>query len=172
MTVDDAAGEGRRGRHLLGHLPRARPPAAVTVRAVDRAGNSRGVRTEHPDRAAHAAGAHPRRPHDRHLVGHALPARAGAGDAAQRASINTIELDLKDESGIVGYDSKVPLRQPDRRREARATRSREAVKQIHDLGGRVIGRIVAFRDPVLARYAWDHGHREQVIQAPGRRRRT
>ena len=30
----------------------------------------------------------------------------------------------------------------------------------------MIGRIVAFRDPMLAKYAWDHGEREQVIQTP------
>jgi len=80
--------------------------------------------------------------------------------------INAIELDLKDESGVIGYDSAVPLGvkigavQPQ-------YEIRKAVKQIHDLGGRVIGRIVAFRDPILATYAWGHGDREQVIQAPG-----
>jgi hypothetical protein len=79
--------------------------------------------------------------------------------------INTIELDLKDESGIVGYDSKVPLAneigavQPSYHLE-------DAVRTIHELGGRVVGRIVAFRDPVLAGWSWDHGRREQVIQAP------
>ena len=33
--------------------------------------------------------------------------------------INTIELDLKDESGVVGYDSKIPLANEDRRGQAR-----------------------------------------------------
>jgi hypothetical protein len=79
--------------------------------------------------------------------------------------INAIQLDIKDERGIVGYDSKVPL--------ARAIGAvqpsydiGEAVREIHAMGGRVIGRIVAFRDPVLARYAWAHGGRDEVIQTP------
>src|SRR5439155_12985271 len=32
---------------------------------------------------------------------------------------------------------------------------------------RVIGRIVAFRDPILASAAWKAGLRDQVIQTPG-----
>ncbi len=142
------------------------PPAkAVAVRATDRAGNVRGVRTEIPiaprepivpTRAVHMTAISWRVDELREPVLAML--RAG--------QINTIELDLKDESGVVGYDSKVPLAN-----KIGAVKPeyeiKDAVKQIHDLGGRVIGRIVAFRDPILARYAWDNGDREQVIQAPG-----
>jgi hypothetical protein len=135
------------------------------VRATDRAGNVRGVRTEIPiaprepivpTRAVHMTAISWRVDELREPVLAML--RAG--------QINTIELDLKDESGVVGYDSKIPLAN-----EIGAVKPeyeiKDAVKQIHDLGGRVIGRIVAFRDPILARYAWDNGDREQVIQAPG-----
>ena len=68
----------------------------------------------------------------------------------------------------MGYDSKLPFANQIGAVD-RSYNIAEAVEQIHDLGGRVVGRIVAFRDPVLARYAWDHGHHEQVIQAPGGR---
>ena len=34
-------------------------------------------------------------------------------------------------------------------------------------GVRVIGRIVAFRDGPLAKWAWNNGHRDWVIQTPG-----
>lgn len=34
-------------------------------------------------------------------------------------------------------------------------------------GVRVIGRIVAFRDPPLAKWAWDNGHRDWVVQVAG-----
>lgn len=141
------------------------PPAkAVAVRATDRAGNVRGVRTEIPiaprepivpTRAVHMTAISWR------VDSLRLPVLA----MLRSGEINTIELDLKDESGVIGYDSKIPLAE-----KIGAIKPeyeiRDAVKQIHDLGGRVIGRIVAFRDPVLARYAWDHGEREQVIQAP------
>ena len=41
-----------------------------------------------------------------------------------------------------------------------------AVKLLHARGARVIGRLVAFRDPVLAEWAWTHGRRDLVIQTP------
>jgi len=41
-------------------------------------------------------------------------------------------------------------------------------KEVHDLGGRVIGRIVSYRDPVLADASWTGGHRERVVQTPAK----
>lgn len=141
------------------------PPAAlVSVRAVDRAGNSRGIRTSIPvvtrtplvpTRAVHMTA----------ISWQTDDLREPVLQMLRKGLINTIELDLKDESGIVGYDSKVPLA-----KEIGAVQPsykiHDAVKQIHALGGRVVGRIVAFRDPVLAKWAWDHGARQQVIQTP------
>ena len=40
------------------------------------------------------------------------------------------------------------------------------MKQLHGRGVRVIGRLVVFRDPVLARAAWEEKQRDQVIQTP------
>ena len=79
--------------------------------------------------------------------------------------INTVELDLKDELGIVGWRSGVPLA-----RRIGAERNTydlgAAVKLLHARGARVVGRLVAFRDPVLAEWAWTHGRRDLVIQTP------
>ena len=70
--------------------------------------------------------------------------------------IDTVELDLKDDQGIVGFDTTVER-----------ARQIGAVTEFYDLDGavrvlqdraRVIGRVVAFRDPMLA-------------QAPGGRAR-
>ena len=84
-------------------------------------------------------------------------------DLLDRGIINAVQLDLKDESGILGYDSQVPLA-----RETGAAKAiwdlEEAVAEIHRRGGRVIGRVVAFRDPVLANWAWDNDRRDMVIQ--------
>jgi hypothetical protein len=79
--------------------------------------------------------------------------------------INTVELDLKDESGIVGWRSGVPL-------ASKIGAERDtydlgaAVKMLHARGARVVGRLVAFRDPVLSEWAWTHGARELVVQTP------
>ena len=76
--------------------------------------------------------------------------------------INTIQLDLKDESGVISYDSKVPM--------ARAIESpakiydlKDALRALHRRDVRVVGRIVCFRDPILAAASWPR-HKERVIQ--------
>jgi len=83
----------------------------------------------------------------------------------RRGQINTIELDLKDESGVIGYDSKIPLAE-----RIHADRGiydlREVTDKLHKMDVRVIGRLVAFRDPILAAAAWRRGHRDWVIQTP------
>lgn len=77
--------------------------------------------------------------------------------------INTVELDIKDENGEVGWNTAVPLAS-----EIGAVRKYfdlgDAVKQLHERGLRVIGRVVAFRDPILARVAWYIGEHDWVIQ--------
>jgi hypothetical protein len=141
------------------------PPAgAVTVRATDRAGNVRGLRTAipvvpreplTPTRAVHMT-----------AISWATPSlREPVLAMLKSGEINAIELDLKDESGVVGYDSHLPFA-----KEIGAVRPEyqleRTVAEIHRLGGRVIGRVVAFRDPVYATWAWEHGHRDEVIQSP------
>jgi hypothetical protein len=79
--------------------------------------------------------------------------------------INAVQLDLKDETGKVGHDTDVEMAalvgadQPDCRVDLPA-----AIEELHGLGVPVIGRIVAFADPVLARWAWDNGERDWVTQ--------
>jgi hypothetical protein len=91
--------------------------------------------------------------------------RAGVLKLLEERRINAVELDLKDEDGVVGWRSGVPLAK--RTGAERATYDlRAAVKLLHARGARVIGRLVAFRDPVLAQWAWTHGRRELVVQTP------
>jgi len=80
--------------------------------------------------------------------------------------INTVELDIKDEDGHIGYASNVPLA-----KQIGATRyatydAAKVIAQLHAMGVRVVGRIVAFRDPTLAGWAWKHGHRDWVVTTP------
>jgi hypothetical protein len=91
--------------------------------------------------------------------------RQGVFDLIDEGRINAVELDLKDENGEIGYDSKVPLAQ-----EIHSARKyydlRKAVQELHDRGVRVIGRVVVFRDPLLAAAAWKDGHEDWVVQTP------
>jgi hypothetical protein len=79
--------------------------------------------------------------------------------------INSLQLDLKDEGGHVGYDSQVELAQ-----QAGAAIGpldlEQTVADLHDQGIAVIGRIVAFADPTLASWAWENDRRDMVIQLP------
>ncbi|MFD0364080.1 putative glycoside hydrolase [Nocardia sp. GCM10030253] len=84
-------------------------------------------------------------------------------DMAREGRINTVQLDIKDEDGVVGYDSQVPLA-----RESGAVAgiydARAVLRQLHDMKLSVVGRIVAFRDPTMAEWAWREGHQDWVIQ--------
>jgi hypothetical protein len=90
----------------------------------------------------------------------------GIVDLIDQGRINAVELDLKDESGTVGWNAAVP---PAHRSGAvkPIVDLPAAVKFLHAKGVRVIGRLVCFRDPILAGAAWKAGKRDEVIQAPG-----
>ncbi len=142
-------------------LPRA--PAGVELVAADAAGNT--TRTPVPAivelpriRAVHVTA---------HAWSHEW-LREGVLDLARAGHIDTVQLDIKDEDGVIGYDSQVPLA-----RESGAATSiydaRAALARLHEMGLRVIGRIVAFRDPTLAEWAWHAGRTDWVVQSPGGR---
>ncbi|WP_197319227.1 putative glycoside hydrolase [Saccharomonospora sp. NB11] len=89
-------------------------------------------------------------------------------DLVREGRIDTVQLDIKDESGLIGYDSQIPLAQ-----EIGATTelydARAALDLLHEEGVHVVGRLVAFRDPVLGRASWESGDHHRVVQtADGR----
>ncbi|MFD4430507.1 putative glycoside hydrolase [Nocardia sp. NPDC058497] len=103
-----------------------------------------------------------------HVTAHAWShegLREAVLDLAREGRIDTVQLDIKDEDGVVGYDSQVPLA-----RESGAVASiydaPAALRQLHDLGLQVVGRIVAFRDPTVAAWAWHSGRPDWVVQNP------
>ncbi|MFI8973062.1 putative glycoside hydrolase [Nocardia asteroides] len=103
-----------------------------------------------------------------HVTAHAWShegLREAVLELAREGRIDTVQLDIKDEDGVVGYDSQVPLA-----RESGAVAAiydaPSALRQLHDLGLQVVGRIVAFRDPTLAAWAWHSGRPDWVIQNP------
>jgi peptidoglycan/xylan/chitin deacetylase (PgdA/CDA1 family) len=92
--------------------------------------------------------------------------RRGILDLVDAGRINAVELDLKDESGTIGFNAAIPF--------GRKIGSIEpiydlpkAIDTLHHAGAMVVGRIVAFRDPIHASAAWKRGWRSQVIQTPG-----
>lgn len=145
---------------FVSELPHS--PTGAEVVAVDAAGNA--------TTRALTTGIDLPRMRAVHVTAHAwsyAPMRDAVLDLARQGRIDTVQLDIKDEDGIVGYASKVPLA----RTTGAATPiydARAALRQLHDMGVQVVGRIVAFRDPTLAEWAWQHGRPDWVVQNPAR----
>jgi LysM repeat protein len=136
----------------------AAPPTTVEVVATDTVGNivrdEVAVSVRHPGmRAVHMTA----------LAWTASSLREPILKLARQGRIDAIELDIKDEDGLVGYDSQVPLA-----RRLHAAKgyydARKVLDQLHAMHVRVVGRIVAFRDPKLGQWAWRNGHRDWVTQ--------
>ena len=89
--------------------------------------------------------------------------RSGVMRLIDEGRINAVQLDIKDELGIIGYDSDVDLAN-----EIGADKAiydaGEALDTLHELGIHVIGRVVAFRDPILAEHAADNGQMDMLVQ--------
>ena len=139
-------------------------PRKLLLEAVDLAGNSATRRV--------AVDIIPRRPAEPVRAVHVTSygwadadLRRGVMKLIDEKRINAIEIDLKDEAGQVGFDASVPLG-----RQIGAVGHvydlDDVVKKMHARGIRVIGRLVCFRDPVLASAAWKSGKRNRVVQTP------
>jgi hypothetical protein len=137
------------------------PTGALEFVATDEAGNRTTahvvVPVEYPSgsRAIHVSGA----------AWSNDELKAGVMDLIDRGLIDTVELDLKDEAGVVSYDSQLP-----KALEIGAVSADydlgAAVRILEGKGIRVIGRLVAFRDPIYAEAAWAAGHKDEVLQTP------
>jgi hypothetical protein len=141
------------------HLRFPSPPAApVVVTATDRAGNVTTGSVIAPVARPNSIGVHVTA-----LAWQDPQLHAAVQALIDNHQINAVELDLKDERGIVGYDSAVPLAKEIGAVSASYSLS-AAVADLHARGVRIIGRVVAFRDPVLAKAAWERGQKDWVVQ--------
>jgi hypothetical protein len=133
-------------------------PDEIRVEAKDAAGN-----TELRDLPVHARHPGMRAVHMSALAWASESLREPVLRLAREHKINTVQLDIKDESGEIGYDSQVPLA-----KKIGASKNyydaRKVLDQLHGAGLRVVGRLVAFRDPILAGSAWQAGSKDLVVQ--------
>ena len=155
VSVDD-------GRFSVGY---AQPPAQpVSVVATDAFGNRSSLRV-HVQLIPRRPRAPLRAVHVTFYAWADSELRRGILDLVDAGRINTVELDLKDESGIIGFDAPIPFG-----RRIGSVQPiydlPQAIDMLHRRGVMVVGRIVAFRDPIHATAAWKRGWRSQVIQTP------
>ena len=90
--------------------------------------------------------------------------RSGVMRLIDEGRINAVQLDIKDELGIIGYDSDVDLANEIGADQPPIYDVREALDTLHDRGVHVIGRVVAFRDPILAEHASESGQMDMLVQ--------
>jgi hypothetical protein len=81
---------------------------------------------------------------------------------ARAGLVNAVQLDIKDESGEVGYASAVALAGAAGAASGHYD-ARAAIGELRRNGVRVIGRIVCFLDPLLATWAWESGRSEMIV---------
>lgn len=138
-----------------------RPPMTpLELVATDRAGNQSRAQIVVPVHHAGGQGVH--------VTAAAWgyePLRRGVLDLVDAGLISVVQLDLKDEGGTVGYDSRVGLA-ADMGALQPSYRIRDVVADLQGRGVRVVGRIVAFRDPKLVAWAWANDRRDWVVQTP------
>ncbi len=137
------------------------PPAGAEVVATDAAGN-RAVES------VTVATLYPQHIRAVHVTGRAWAyskLREPVLALARQKRINAVQLDIKDEDGFVNYPTNVPLARTIGARTDLYD-AKKATDQLHAMGIRVIGRIVAFNDPKLSTWAFTHGHKDWVIQNP------
>jgi hypothetical protein len=156
VTVDHTPARLAPGGAFEIRLPSV--PASVHVVARDSAGNnaatSHTVPVQHPGmRAVHMSA----------MGWTSATLREPVLRMAAEKRIDTVQLDIKDENGEIGYLSQVPLAT-----EIGATRdhydAKAVVDELHATGLRVVGRLVAFRDPILAQASWRAGKTDRVLQ--------
>ncbi|MDQ4068803.1 MAG: putative glycoside hydrolase, partial [Actinomycetota bacterium] len=139
-----------------------RPPSApLHLSATDTAGNRADLEVIAPVRYPGAQGVHATA-----AAWGYDPLRKGILALVDAGLVSAVQLDLKDEGGIIGFDSRNALGH-----RIGAVRPeyalKEAVADLKRRGVRVIGRVVAFRDAPLAKWAWENGRRDWVVQTPG-----
>jgi hypothetical protein len=131
--------------------------AGVTLgaRSVGGGGGAQsdGTTAERPETAKTSSSTRTRLPREMRGVHVTMSLASLPGKLEQYLSlpgVNTIELDVKDESGRVGF---VPSAVPLARRIGAAGpfyKAKRAARLVHENGDYLIGRIVTFEDPVLA----------------------
>jgi len=89
--------------------------------------------------------------------------RDGALALLDAEQVDTVVLDVKDECGIVPFAADLELAGQVGAVDERFDLE-DAIATVHDHGGEVIARLVTFRDPLLARWAWANGHDDWVLQ--------
>lgn len=136
------------------------PPvgAPMEVRVVDAAGNMSEGTLALPVAYPEVRGLHLRAIHvaDPEIFASVL-------ELVDKGMLTAVEIDLKEEDGLVGYESSIPAVSAVGA-DAAYYDLEAAVAELQSHGAHVIGRLVAFNDTRYARWAVDNGFEDRVVQ--------
>ena len=136
-------------------------PPAVSVTATDDAGNAT---TAEVPVVVHFPGG--RAVHTTPSAWRYEPKRTPVIELLEAGLIDAVQMDIKDELGDVGWDTDVELADLAGAEDFnRNFDMAAAIEEIHSHGARVIGRLVVYRDTRLAKWAWNNGRQDMVLQA-------
>ena len=146
----------------------AAPAGVLTVTATDVAGNVTTVEESVAVVPSRADVEDTRGLHVTACTWSSTERRAALLDLADRERVTAFVMTVKAEDGHVGFAW--PPYEAIVDRGVLATTCRydlpEVISELHGRGIQVVARIVAFRDPVVAAWAWESGERDMVIQTP------
>lgn len=146
----------------------AAPAGVLTVTATDVAGNVTTVEESVAVVPSRADVEDTRGLHVTACTWSSRERREALLELADRDRVTAFVMTVKAEDGHVGFAWPAYERIVDP--DALATTCRydlaEVISELHGRGIQVVARIVAFRDPVLAAWAWESGERDMVIQTP------
>lgn len=137
------------------------PTKPIRLAATDGAGNRRAT-------AIYLPVEYPEKINGIHVTAaawHHRELRRGVVDLIDAGVVDTVVLSIKDEGGLLGHTTDVDVAERIGASLEMYDLERE-VDYLHRKGVRVIGRVVAFRDPKLADMAWESGRRDMLIQDP------
>jgi hypothetical protein len=139
----------------------ATTPQVVAVTAVDAVGNS--TTAELPV-VVHFPGG--QAVHTTPSAWRYEPKRTPIIELLEAGLIDAVQMDIKDELGDVGWDTDVELADLSGAEDFnRNFDMAAAIEEIHAHGARVIGRLTVYRDTRLAKWAWENGRPDMVLQA-------
>ena len=88
-------------------------------------------------------------------------------DLIDRTELNSIVIDIKDYSGFVSYRTGIPeVAAAGAEKEIRIAAPNALLKQLHEKGIYVIGRVSVFQDPILARAHPEWALKDQMTGEP------
>lgn len=137
------------------------PPHRITITASDDAGNTATADVPVVTRFPGGRAVHTTPSAWRHA-----PKREPIIAMLEAGLIDAVQMDIKDELGDVAWDTEVELADLAGAEDFnRNFDMAAAIDQINSYGARVIGRLTVYRDSRLAKWAWNNGRPDMVIQA-------